>query len=411
VRRRVLHIIPFLWSGAGRALTTLCEHQRRIADVHLATTGRRGELCDWPLYRRRLRRAGVVWHRLDTFGREPQVFWPTVARATALVDALAPDVIHAHAGVPAVVAALAAARARRRVTVVAQMYSWGPDRPAWMDEMDLWGFAGAGCVICSAAAYERRLLAGGVARARLVRVPWGIDLDEAERVWRRRTGRAAGRRGRRTSVVSSRLAIGFVGRLEPRKGQLELVQAFALVRQVRPEARLVLVGPDGDAAYAAEVRRTIRKLGLDAAVDLPGQVRSVWPHLAALDLFVSLSVDEGQGLAVLEAMAAGVPVMALRAAGIEDYFDPRYGTWLERRDPDLVARAILDALGEPGRLAARAARAHAMVSRRYGWQATVEAIAAAYGWEERAPRRNRVRRPARVSRAGAKLSPGDWIGR
>jgi glycosyltransferase involved in cell wall biosynthesis len=410
VRRRVLHIIPFLWSGAGRVLTTLCEHQRRMAEVHLATTGRRGELRDWPLYRRRLRRAGVVWHRLDTFGREAQVFWATVARATALVDALAPDVIHAHAGVPAVVAALAAARARRRVSVVAQMYSWGPDRPAWMDEMDLWGFARARRVICSAAAYERRLLAGGVARARLVRVPWGIDLAEAERVWRRRAGRAAGRRGQATSATASRLTMGFVGRLEPRKGQLELVRAFALVRQARPEARLALVGPDGDAAYAAEVRRTIRTLGLDTAVDLPGQVRSVWPHLAALDLFVSLSADEGQGLAVLEAMAAGVPVVALRAAGIEDYFDARYGTRLERRDPASVARAILDALGAPGRLAACARRAHAMVSRRYGWEATVQAIAAAYGWQERKPRQDRTRRPARMARAGANRRAGDWMG-
>lgn len=383
MRRRVLHIIPFLWSGAGRVLTTLCAYQRRIAEVHLATTGRRGELCDWPLYRRRLRRAGIVWHRLDTFSREAQVFWPTVRRATALVDAVRPDVVHAHAGVPAVVAVLAAARARRPVTVVAQMYSWGPDRPAWMDEMDLWGFAGAHRVICSAAAYERRLLAGGVARTRLVRVPWGIDLDQAERVWRRRASRTPGR------------TIGFVGRLEPRKGQLDLVRAFALVRRALPDARLALVGPDGDQAYAAEVRRAIGALGLHAAVDLPGQVRSVWPHLAALDLFVSLSADEGQGLAVLEAMAAGVPVAARRAAGIEDYFDDRYGTWLARGDPASVARVMVEAFGDPARLAARAVRARAMVTRRYGWPATVDAISRAYGWQEQTPRRAGRRRPVR----------------
>jgi glycosyltransferase involved in cell wall biosynthesis len=401
VRRRVLHIIPFLWSGAGRVLTTLCEHQRRTAEVHLATTGRRGELRDWPLYRRRLRRAGVRLHRLDTFDREAEVFWPTVVRATALVDAIDPDVIHAHAGVPAAVAVLAAARARRRVTVVAQMYSWGPDRPAWMDEMDLWGFAGAHRVICSAAAYERRLLAGGVARARLVRIPWGIDLDAAGRVWRRRQSRRAGRR------------LGFIGRLEPRKGQLDLVRAFALVRRALPDARLALVGPDGDTAYAAEVRRTIRALGLDGAVDLLGQVRSVWPHLAALDLFVSLSADEGQGLAVLEAMAAGVPVVARRAAGIEDYFDERYGTWLERCHPAAVARVMVDALAEPARLAARAARARAMVSRRFCWAATIDAVTRAYGWDQ-APRPAGARLAAgRQRRAGAKLRSrnrvGSWV--
>jgi len=72
--------------------------------------------------------------------------------------------------------------------------------------------------------------------------------------------------------------------------------------------------------------------------------------------YVSLSSDEGQGLAVLEAMAAGVPVVALAVAGIEDY--------LTHERTGLAARATLMHVD----------RARAMVQRRYAWARTVAQI-------------------------------------
>jgi len=100
------------------------------------------------------------------------------------------------------------------------------------------------------------------------------------------------------------------------------------------DARLTLVGPDGDVAYGDAVRRAVATLGLHDRVQLTGSVRSVWPHLQTMDAFVSLSKDEGQGLAVLEAMGAGVPVLARPAAGLEDFLvNGRNGVWLKARAP------------------------------------------------------------------------------
>ena len=97
-----------------------------------------------------------------------------------------------------------------------------------------------------------------------------------------------------------------MGRIEPRKQQLQLVEALARVRQTHPNARLELVGPIADAAYAERVRHAIARHRLADAVTLTGRIRDVAARVRKWDLFVSLSSDEGQGLAVQEAMALGV---------------------------------------------------------------------------------------------------------
>jgi glycosyltransferase involved in cell wall biosynthesis len=279
----IVHVIPFLWSGAGQAVTRLCVAQRASAEVHVVTSQRSGTLVDWPSYRQRLRRAGVTLHRVDTFNRAAPVFWTAVAQVAELIDALGPDLVHAHAGTPATVCAIARQRAgRSRVPLVAHMYSWGPGRPPWMDSMDTWGMAAADATICSAHAYMGVLRSGGVDARRLHYVPWGVDEPP--------------RRKSSYTVDPHRGALGFIGRIEPRKQQLRLVRAMRDVVRARPETTLDLIGPVADEAYAERIRTEIERLGLARHVRLRGRVASIWPALLGLDLFVSLSDDEGQGL-------------------------------------------------------------------------------------------------------------------
>ena len=56
---RIVHIIPFLWSGAGKVLTDLCVSQRVQHDVMIVTSGSSKGLSDWPIYRRRLSQNGI----------------------------------------------------------------------------------------------------------------------------------------------------------------------------------------------------------------------------------------------------------------------------------------------------------------------------------------------------------------
>jgi glycosyltransferase involved in cell wall biosynthesis len=363
-----LHIAPFLWSGAGSVITRLCEHQQRRRPVVIATAGVAGGSGDWPAYRARLRRAGVRHVTLDAFRRELENYWAAASRLAQLFETLRPAVVHAHAGVPTALACVARDLSRVRPRVVGQMYSWGPNRPAWMNRHDLWAFQRADVTVCSAHAYRRLLRAGGVPASRLAYLPWGLPLDTLP--WRGDRPKPADPAGP---------VVGFVGRIEPRKAQVELVEAFALVRRARPDARLELVGPVADRAYGAAVRRAIRAHDLGAAVRLRGQVPDVPAVLRAWDLFVSLSRDEGQGLAVLEAMAVGVPVAAHVVPGIEDFLvDGRTGRGMTGRSPAAAARAMLDALDDVAGSRAIARRARRMVERRYDWEVMLKAFADLY---------------------------------
>lgn len=363
----LLHIAPYLWSGAGSVITRLCEHQARRGPVVLATTGDAGNGGDWPVYRARLRRAGVRHVTLDSFHRDPARFWTSADQLARLLVRLRPAVIHAHAGVPTALAVVARDLGTVRPRVVGQMYSWGPDRPEWMNRHDVWAFAHADVAVCSAHAYRRLLRAGGVPATRLAYLPWGLPLDTLP--WRGAT------RARHASGP----VLGFVGRIEPRKAQADLVAGFARLRRHYPDARLALVGPVADRAYGAEVRRVIRAHGLGRAVRLHGQVADVTAHLRDWDLFVSLSTDEGQGLAVLEAMATGVPVAARVVPGIEDFLvDGRTGWAIHGPSPAATASAMQRALDATTTSRAVVARARRMVERRYDWSAMLKAFAVLY---------------------------------
>lgn len=363
---RILHVTPFLWSGAGGALVRLVEAQRADgAAVRVATTGRSAGGEDWLALRRRLQRAGVRLERIDFYSREMPVFWDGVRALAGLVHAFSPDIVHTHAGVPACAMAVVRAQGRWRGTFIAHLNSWGIGRPAWMDRMDAQGLQAADRVVCISRAYARRLATLGVPRSRIEYLPWGIDL--AERV-----------DGNRDQDAASNV-IGFVGRIEARKNQVALVQAFAHVRRGHPDLQLHLVGPVAEPEYDALLTKTIDDLGIRERVVRHDHVRDVLPLLRTWRVFVSASLDEGQGLAVLEAMAAGVPVVAVAARGIEDYLvDGRTGVLVPTPAPMPLARGIARLLDDPGLARTVARHARAVIDRRYRWEVALAALARIY---------------------------------
>lgn len=373
-RGPVLHVIPYLWSGAGAVVTRLCEAQRRDRPVAIVTTGTRGETPDWPTYRTRLRRAGVAHHTIDFYHRDGGQFWSSAAQLARLVRTLRPAVIHAHAGVPCCGAIVARDLSGHRVRVVGQMYSWGPGRPEWMNQQDMWGFGRADRVVCSARAYWDLLRRYGVPSRKLVYLPWGLPLDEL--AWR-------GDRAE-TPSQSTSLTLGFVGRIEPRKGQLALVEALARLARALPGTRLELVGPVADEAYAARLRTEVAAARLHGSVILTGEVPDVARYLRRWDLFVSMSEDEGQGLAALEAMAVGVPLVARPVAGISDFLvDGRTGVAIAGGSARCAADAICRAWSPATPLRAIARRARRLVERRYDWARTLEAFNRLYPQQTR----------------------------
>lgn len=155
----------------------------------------------------------------------------------------------------------------------------------------------------------------------------------------------------------------FVGRLVPNKAQHDVVAAFACYRALYDTgARLRLVGDAPFAGYASTVRRVAEQLGVAGAVEVTGPVddRQLAAHYAAADVFVSLSRHEGFGVPLVEAMAAGLPVVALAAAAVPETVGPG-GLLLPRAEPALVAAACARVLHDAGHRDAlvRAGRARA----------------------------------------------------
>jgi glycosyltransferase involved in cell wall biosynthesis len=137
-----------------------------------------------------------------------------------------------------------------------------------------------------------------------------------------------------------------VGRLAEEKNWGTLLQAFALALQEQPDLRLVLVG-DGPQAQA--LRQLAEELGITERVHFAGRVPfdQVPSFLKAADLFAFASVTETQGLATLEAMAAGLPVVAVAGPGTSDIVEDGEQGFLVQNDPQDLAKRMVELICNP----------------------------------------------------------------
>lgn len=137
-----------------------------------------------------------------------------------------------------------------------------------------------------------------------------------------------------------------IGRLDPQKGYYDLLTAFALIAARHERAHLVIIG-DGPLRGGLEARRA--DLGLTARVHFPGRRDDVPGLLAACDVFVLASHWEGMPNVVLEAMAAGRPIVATRVEGVAELLSDREsGLLVPHSEPALLGRALERLLDEPG---------------------------------------------------------------
>jgi glycosyltransferase involved in cell wall biosynthesis len=169
---------------------------------------------------------------------------------------------------------------------------------------------------------------------------------------------------------AARPVVGFVGRIEPRKGPLDLVRAAPAIRAARPDVRIVLVGDDPyDSApeYAAQVRGAADVEHIPWVPDGAAVMRH-------LDVLVAPSRQEPFGTVLAEAMAAGTPVVATRVGGLAEVVaDGVTGRLVEPGDPAELAAAVLAVLADRERMGA-AARTHAQQFGADAYADRVEAI-------------------------------------
>ncbi len=167
--------------------------------------------------------------------------------------------------------------------------------------------------------------------------------------------------------------VGNVARLVEQKGLDTLLDAVPLVLARRPDLRFVLVG---EGPLRAELERRAKGL----PVELLGERDDVPEQLARFDVFAFPSRFEGLCLAVIEAQAAGVPVVATPVGGIGETVVPgETGTLVPVDDPAALADAICGVLADPGRAAAMAVEARRRAFERFSVERMVERTIALYG--------------------------------
>lgn len=175
--------------------------------------------------------------------------------------------------------------------------------------------------------------------AHVVYCPVELDVPDAPAPWPPRAGGGDGP------------VVGFVGRIEPRKGPLDLVEAAPLIRAGAPGARIVLVGDDPYDSAPDYARRVRAAQDVEHIPWVPDGA-AVMRHL---DVLVAPSRQEPFGTVLAEAMAAGTPVVATRVGGLAEVVaDGVTGRLVTPGRPDELAAAVLEVLAARARMGAAA---------------------------------------------------------
>jgi glycosyltransferase involved in cell wall biosynthesis len=294
-------------------------------------------------------------------------------RMTRIFAKERPDVVHAHtykAGVLASVAARLAGVPSVLFTPHGHIFSRGANIPGVPGGLKLEALrwitrAAQGCAdritALSDPDLEQQLALGLSAASKYVVVRNGIDCDRFP--------------GPRPRLFEGGPIIGAVGRFSEEKGHRYLLEAIAILRRQVKQVRLVLVGYG---ALEGDLRSRVGALGLEGAVRFAGE-RDSAEMLGGFDVFVQPSLYESQGIAILEAMAAGIPVISSDVGGVRDVVrHGESGLLVPPADPSALAAAIFRLLVNLDLCRSLADRAGRDVRRRFSSSTMIESYAALY---------------------------------
>src|SRR5262245_13314594 len=382
-RTRVLHLITsFEVGGTERQAVELLKRiDRRRFDARLAA----------------LRLEGPLYEEVEElFPRAPQFPLTSFYNANAARQLLKlrnwmvserVDILHAHDFYAGLLGAAAARLAGVRV-VACQRHMRLSDR-----SVHEWGtrltHRLAHRVLVNSEAIRDHLLAGGhIATEKIVVVRNGLSAA-AERAALDNDGRSIRRSAllRELQLDEGAKLIGLVARLQPVKGHRYFIEAAGRVAAAEPKAHFLLVG---DGALRREIEEQAARLGVNDRVHLLGDRNDAALVPAGFDVAVSASLSEGLPNAVMEAMAAGAPVVATAVGGTTELIiDGVTGFLVPPADADALARRILDTLRNPELSSRMAAQGRQRVLGLFSMRRMVESVERLYDEMEEERIRNR----------------------
>ena len=245
-----------------------------------------------------------------------------VGRLTRVIRNEAYELLHAHTPRAAMIAHLAARAAGVPMVYHVHSPTWHDSTRRWQDRcntiLERFSLRRAAWLIAVSESLSRQLVERGFDPRRISVVHNGVPRTQPSPY---------------RNPPAGRWTLGAIALWRPRKGIETLLEALAILVAERQPVGLRVVGPFESRAYEIEIKRQAARLGLEPYVEWVGFRRDVPAEMMAMDLFVLPSLfGEGLPMVVLEAMSAGVPVVATRVEGI----------------PEVIGHAEDGVLAEPG---------------------------------------------------------------
>jgi glycosyltransferase involved in cell wall biosynthesis len=175
----------------------------------------------------------------------------------------------------------------------------------------------------------------------------------------------------------SRPLVVSVGLIFPLKGQLDLIEASAIVRRAVPNVEVRLYGSASDRDYHAECEARVRSLDLQDTVIFAGTTTKPWEVYQSATVVAMSSISEAFPYAVIEAMLTGAAIVATDVGGVNEALGPT-GVLVEPRNPAALANAIIEILGAPDQRRKMGAAARARALEYFTEDRFVEEYRAAY---------------------------------
>jgi glycosyltransferase involved in cell wall biosynthesis len=224
-------------------------------------------------------------------------------------------------------------------------------------------------IISSGEAVRKVLIEGGVDAAKIVPIPAGVDVEQFHPT-------VSGEAVRREFDMDGPV-IGTVAMFRHSKGHHVLLQAMPEILRREPKAAFLWVG---DGLGRPTLQQAITTMGLQTKVHLAGFREDVPACLAAMDVFVLPSVkSDGVPQVILQALAMRKPVVASAVGGVPEFIQhQRTGVLVSPNDPQTLAEAVVQVLGQPQSAAEWAQAGGQMVATQYTLEQMIDRTAAVY---------------------------------
>lgn len=274
----------------------------------------------------RLTNAGA---KVVTIPMRGQFDLPAVSRLHAVLREHRPEVVHCHSSHAHTLGGIAAWLARVAVVVTTKRTDFPPP-PTWLTR---WRYGRLVVrVIAISEGVRRSMLSGGVPQDRIVLIHSSVNCDHFH------PGISGEPVRRALGIGPGDPVVGVVGQLITRKGHDVLLRA-------RPDCQVIFCG---DGPQAPALRELAASLGMASQVHFLGFRDDVRPILAAMDVLAMPSRLEGLGVAALEAMAMGLPIVASNVGGLaECVVDGETGRLIPIEDAASLARALREIMDDP----------------------------------------------------------------